>query len=297
MHGLVERVYCTEKARVNLLSAVFTSLYQSLGLGLLNFLAKLGPYSRREVSYGSAPTARIDWYVRDGQGGSGAPTVIFFYGGNWRLYKKRDYSFVADTLVSMGLNVAIPEFPKYPNARFEEILSDAVSATRYVLDHLAAPGPVFLMGHSSGAQIAASIALNESLLGDTKDISAMVGLSGPYDFYPFTEDDHWDLFGPEALYPLSQPVNFVRANAPELYLLHGAEDTRVRRGHSKSLMEKQRAAGGKASREVYEGMGHGDAVISFSRIHRRNSPLIRDIQTFINTQLEHRLEHHSQKED
>ena len=111
-------------------------------------------------------------------------------------------------------------------------------------------------------------------------------LSGPYDFFPFTEDDHWDLFGPAELYPCSQPVNFVQADAPPLYLLHGREDTRVRRGHSKSLMEKQVAAGGVASREVYDGMGHIDAVVSFSRIHRRNSPLIRDIHSYINNLLE-----------
>ena len=43
---------------------------------------------------------------------------------------------------------------------------------------------------------------------------------------------------------MSLLVNFVRGDAPELYLLHGADDTRVRRGHSKSLMEKQVEAGG-----------------------------------------------------
>ena len=113
----------------------------------------------------------------------------------------------------------------------------------------------------------------------------MVGMSGPYDFYPFTEDDHWDLFGPEDHYPMSQPVNFVRRDAPELYLLHGEDDTRVRRGHSKSLMEKQIEAGGIARREVYQGMGHADAVVSFSRIHRRKSQLVRDIQTFISSKI------------
>ena len=78
-------------------------------------------------------------------------------------------------------------------------------------------------------------------------------------------------------------VNFVNNLSPELYLLHGASDQRVRRGNSKSLMEKQLAAGGKASREVYSNMGHADTILSFSRLHRRKNRLVRDIQYFINT--------------
>ena len=251
--------------------------YQSAGLAVLNALARLGHYQYQEIHFGSATTQRIDWYQVDEK----APTVIFYYGGNWRSYRKEDYRFVADTLCSMGVNVAIPDFFKYPEHRFSAILDSVVSATNHLMDQVCPEGPVIMMGHSSGAQMAALVTLNAALLDTPERITAMVGLSGPYDFYPFTDEDHWDLFGPEDHYRLSQPVNFVRADAPELYLLHGKHDTRVRRGHSKSLMEKQVAAGGRARREVYEGMGHADAVVSFSRIHRRNSPLVRDKQSFI----------------
>lgn len=252
-------------------------LYQSAGLNLINLLARFGRYDHQEIRFGPGNEQRLDWYTVD----SDAPTVIFYYGGNWRSYSKEQYRFVADTLCGMGLNVAIPEFKKYPQHRFGDILKSAVEATDHFLEQHYGGSPLFMMGHSSGAQLAALLTLNTSLLRQSDKITAMIGLSGPYDFFPFTEDDHWDLFGPEENYPMSQPVNYVRKDAPELYLLHGAEDQRVRRGHSKSLMEKQQAVGGKASREVYEGMGHVDAVVSFSRIHRRNSKLIGDIKSFI----------------
>lgn len=258
-------------------AVAFQHLYQSLGLNLINTLARLGDYHHQEITFGPEVSQRLDWYQVDPD----APTVIFYYGGNWRSYTKETYRFVADTLCGMGVNVAIPEFRKYPDYRFPDILERVVESTEHFLEHHCPDSPVFMMGHSSGAQLAALLTLNPSLLKDPDRIRAMIGMSGPYDFYPFTEDDHWDLFGPEEHYPLSQPVNYVRADAPELYLLHGADDNRVRRGHSKSLMEKQQAAGGKASREVYEGMGHIDAVVSFSRIHRRNSKLIGDIKSFI----------------
>jgi acetyl esterase/lipase len=257
-------------------------LWQKFGLRALNWLADSGGYQVSSHAWGSGDREVLDWYQLDLQTPDApALTVIFLYGGNWRSGRRQDYRFVADTLCQMGVNVVVPDFPLYPDHKFETILSGAVTAVDYFMDELDPDTQVILMGHSSGAQKAALLTLDRSLLKHPDRINAMIGIAGPYDFYPFTEEDHWDLFSPENDYPRSQPVNFVRADAPELYLLHGADDRRVRRGHSKSLMEKQQAAGGTASREVYESMGHVDAVVSFSRIHRRNSRMIRDIQRFI----------------
>ena len=47
----------------------------------------------------------------------------------------------------------------------------------------------------------------------------------------------------------------------------------------KAFRAKQVDAGTRPCLEGHEGMGHTDAVVSFSRIHRRKSPLVRDIQT------------------
>lgn len=256
---------------------MLSHFYQSLGLGVINSLALLGHYRHSEIRFGDADELHLDWYETS----SSAPTVVFFHGGNWRSYEKENFRFVADTLCGFGLNVAIPDFHKYPQHRFETILAGAVTATNYVIEKQAADAPVLLMGHSSGAQLAALLTLDGSLLAAPEKIDSMIGLSGPYDFFPFTEDDHWDLFAPPEQFPRSQPVNFVRPDAPPLYLLHGRDDTRVKRGHSKSLMEKQQAVGGQAKREVYDGMGHVDTIVSFSRIHRRKSRLIHDIQKFI----------------
>jgi acetyl esterase/lipase len=141
-----------------------------------------------------------------------------------------------------------------------------------------------MMGHSAGAQIGALICLNTALLdGDVgKRINGFIGLAGPYDFFPFTEDLHWDLFSPEERYPESQAINYVRHDGPPLYLLHGESDDRVRRGHSKSLMEKVQATGGRAAREVYPDMGHVGIILEFSPVRRRSSLVIKDTVQFLN---------------
>ncbi len=264
---------------------------QLAGLRLINAVAKSGGYRvDRGLTYGTKTRNELDHYVL--HAGSVAdkskrPLVLFIYGGNWQGGHRNDYRFVADTLCTLGCDVVVPDYRLYPEVRFSDILDDVRLAITWVLNNeeIDSCRPIYVMGHSAGAQLGSLLCLNPALLshlpGAEKRIAAFIGLSGPYDFYPFTEDSHWDLFAPREDYPLSQAVNFVRREAPPLYLLHGKEDNRVRRGHSKSLMEKQLAAGGQASREVYEGIGHVDMVVSFSVFHRRKSQAIKDIKSFI----------------
>lgn len=265
---------------------MLSDLRQRLGLMALNAVARSARYEREEIPFGSHSRQSLDWYRLQGDAIT-RPTVIFFYGGNWQSGRRQDYRFVADTLLWLGCDVVIPDYRLYPQVRFDAMLADAQAALGEVLARLPTDSPVILMGHSAGAQLAALLALDISLGGRDR-LRGFIGLAGPYDFYPFTEDEHWDLFGPEAAYPASQPVNFVSADAPPLYLLHGESDTRVRRGHSKSLMEKQVAVGGIATREVYAGMGHVDIVVEFSRLHRGRSKVVRDVHRFIQGALEAR---------
>ncbi|MCB1644206.1 MAG: alpha/beta hydrolase [Pseudomonadales bacterium] len=266
------------------INALLSELGQSLGLRCINLLARLGAYEVScDIAYAEQNRQRLDYYRLPGD--AERPLVLFFYGGNWQSGRRQDYRFVADTLIQLGCDVVVPDYRLYPEVRFEQIIADASAATHWVLNNTPAHQPVFVMGHSAGAQIGALMCLNESLLdlpaAVRGRIKGFIGLAGPYDFFPFTEDPHWDLFGPEEHYPLSQAVNFVRADAPPMYLLHGSDDRRVRRGHSKSLMEKLQAVGGPAAREVYEGLGHVEIIVSFSRLHRQNNPVIRHIADFI----------------
>jgi acetyl esterase/lipase len=245
---------------------------ERFGLFLLNLAARLGSYKKRTEAYGSHPRQVLDWYVGEGDG---RPVVLFFYGGNWQSGHRSDYRFVADGLLAMGCDVVVPDYRLYPEVRFANIISDATAAFAHITCKIDAP--IIVMGHSAGAQLGALLALKSS----KERVSAFIGLAGPYDFFPYTEASHWDIFAPVTEYSKSQPVNFVNEKAPPFYLLHGEDDQRVRRGHSKSLMEKQRAAGGVANREVYHRMGHVDIILAFSRCHRYRSQVVADIRGFI----------------
>lgn len=263
----------------------FSDLYQKVGLATINAVARSVPSHVTELRFGELPRQTLDWYQLGGE--ASRPTVVFFYGGGWRSGRKQDYRFVADTLMNMGFNVIVPDYRLFPHVQFSDILADAKAVMALVMETVTidVAAPMFLMGHSAGAQIASLLTLNRELTPAPDSISGFVGLAGPYDFFPFTEDDHWHLFGPEPAYPESQAVNYVRADAPPLYLLHGEEDRRVKRGHSKSLMEKQQATGGTATREVYPAMGHVDIIVEFSRFHRGRSQVVSDVSRFLAAQV------------
>ena len=54
------------------------NLVQTLGLGLMNAVARSGGYRKSSYSFGDGERMALDWYVVDPD----APTVIFYYGGN-----------------------------------------------------------------------------------------------------------------------------------------------------------------------------------------------------------------------
>src|SRR3546814_14453214 len=74
-------------------------------------------------------------------------------------------------------------------------------------------------------------------------IAGVIGLAGPYDFYPFTSDGSRNSFGHVADAGTTQPVNFANNGAPSMLLPHGATDTPVRARNSRAPAEPVDRAG------------------------------------------------------
>jgi hypothetical protein len=56
---------------------------------------------------------------------------------------------------------------------------------------------------------------------DPHIIRGAVGLSGPYNFYPFTSKRAIDAFSNAADPAMTQPIHFARADAPPMLLVAG----------------------------------------------------------------------------
>ncbi len=280
--------FCRRLAGMVSMSLVLSGCVQ-LGFVAANVPAYFGDYSRMtDIPYGADPQQRLDVYKPD-HALPGAPVVVFWHGGRWSFGDKSDYRFVAAALCELGYVAVLPNYRHYPQVKMPGFMQDAAQAAAWVSDHAADygvdPTRLYFMGHSAGAQMAALLALDQRFLASVgksdMPVAGVIGLSGPYDFLPFTEEDTRDMFGPPELYPLSQPINFVRAGAPPMLLLHGEADETVWPKNSRNLAAALTGKGVVVTLRIFPKLKHADTVAAMSAPARGRAPVVSEIRQFV----------------
>ncbi len=271
------------------LSGYAEDLATRLAFLAANLPALFGAYSRRtDIPYGTDPQHRLDLYLPRGRARGPRPVVVFWHGGRWTFGDKRDYRFVGAALAGLGMIVAIPNYRHYPKVRLAGFRHDAALAAAWAAESAAVaaePTPLYLMGHSAGAHLAALTALEPGCFTAqglaVPRIAGVIGLSGPYDFLPLEEDDLKDMFGPPERYAQSQPINFVSHAAPPMLLFHGERDELVWPRNSRNLAAALRAHGVAVTLRLYPQLRHADTVAALSALARGRAPVLADIAHFI----------------
>src|SRR5450432_610757 len=234
-----------------------------------NLPAAFGAYRRHaDIAYGAHPQQRLDVYVPDQGTAQARPLIVFWHGGRWSFGDKADYRFVGAAMAELGYVAVLANYRHYPEVKMTGFMDDAARAAQWAATHAGDFGAdanrLHLMGHSAGAHLAALAALDSRYFaaagGPAPPIAGVIGLSGPYDFLPLREADVQDMFGPPAHYPDSQPVNFVRADAPPMLLLHGLKDDTVWPKNSRNLATALHARGARATLKLYPKLLHADTV-------------------------------------
>jgi acetyl esterase/lipase len=254
-----------------------------------NAPAIFGAYKRHTgLAYGDDPRQQLDVYVPDAVTSTPKPLIVFWHGGRWEFGDKADYRFVGAALAESGYVTVIANYRHYPQVKMPGFMDDAARAAHWATAHAgdygADPGQLFLMGHSAGAHMAALLSLDLRYLratGNAPAIAGVIGLSGPYDFLPLLESDVQDMFGPPELYPESQPINYVRADAPPMLLVHGLKDETVWPKNSRNLASALAARGASVTLKLYPKLVHADTVGALSAPIRGRAPTLTDIQDFV----------------
>lgn len=221
-----------------------------------------------------------------------APVVVFFYGGDWTHGKREWYRFVGTALAAKGVIAVIPDYRKYPRVGLDGFMQDAAHAVAWAHQHAASlggdPQDLFVMGHSSGAQIAGLLATDPSWLAadgmSLHDLAGFIGLAGVYDFVPLPKKETGmrHLFGKQAsAQRRADPMSFVRGDDPPMLLLQGTADREVRATGSVALARKAHAAHDDAEAKLYPGIGHMDLILALSRPMRHHAPTLGDVLAFI----------------
>jgi acetyl esterase/lipase len=221
--------------------------------------------------------------------GAKLPTLIFIHGGSWRDGDRRDYGFVGRAFAARGFITHVIDYSKLPQHRFPAFLKDVSKFIAEKHHNLPPngcqdPAKIYLMGHSAGAHIAAMVALDPQWLAahnsDPSIIAGVIGLAGPYDFYPFTSDASKDALGHWPDWQETQPIHYARGDAPPMLLLHGDSDETVKPRNSKALAGAITDKGGVADVKIYKGVNHADIIMAIARPFRKKAPVIDDVIAF-----------------
>lgn len=235
------------------------------------------------LSYGEGPRRTIDVHAPR-EAAPGAPLVMFFYGGSWSWGRRQDYRWLGAALAAQGFVTAIPDYRLVPEVRFPDFVVDCANAVAWARKNAerfgADPARTVLIGHSAGAYNALMLALDRKYLGEAQ-VQGAVGLAGPYDFYPFDVEATISAFGRFPDPQATQPVTFVRADAPPTLLISGDADDVVRPRNSVTLRDRLIAAGARSDMRLYPGLGHAGILLALSRPLRGRAPALDDVAAFV----------------
>lgn len=217
------------------------------------------------------------------------PVLIWWYGGGWAHGDRDAYAFAGRAFAQRGYVVVVPDYRKVPGVRFPAFLQDGAEAVRWTRDHATEfggdPGRIAFAGHSAGAYIAVMLALDTQWLSaagvDPDIVKAAVGLSGPYDFYPFDKKRSIDAMSYWPRPQETQPIRYARAGAPPLLLVTSSADTQVRPRNAINLAARLTELGAPVELRNYPGLSHEDVVMALSKPFRGKAPVLDDSVRFL----------------
>lgn len=216
------------------------------------------------------------------------PVILFVQGGGWDSGDPDNYTFVARALAPEGFIVVLAGYRLYPEVVFPGMIEDTARAVAWTHCNIARlggdPDRITLAGHSAGAYNILMVALDRQWLGregqSADELAGVAALSAPTDFYPFTNQSARNSLG-SAPDPLqTQPVTFVRGDAPPLLLIHGELDTLVRPRNSRELARRIDEAGGKAELQIFPTMNHSAPLLALAAPWRRDRRILDLIGNF-----------------
>ena len=241
----------------------------------------------RNISFGTHPRHKLDIYRP--RSGKGSAVILFLYGGGWHSGERSTYGFAGAALASRGFTVVVSDYRLYPEVDFPSFVDDAAKAYAYTARNVSSGRPVFVMGHSAGAHMAAMISLDEKYLkAEGKNLpkpAGLIGLAGPYSFDPTTWPTTKHMFTKvKTNADVARPVTFVSKNAPPALLMHGLDDTVVKLWNLDAMSEAYKKAGVPVRQKRLKGFGHVGIVLAMARPFRWRYSIVDEVVDFIRAQ-------------
>ncbi len=174
------------------------------------------------------------------------PAVLFFHGGGWRSGDKEFGKLYLGWILQRGYALVSVGYRLSSEVAFPAPVEDCRAAVRATRQHASEwgidPDRLVALGESSGAHLAAYVAVTSDQTpdphfpGNSDHLSAVVGISGPYELSHVAENPALDdaaarFLGLQGKDPMASPrwkeasANLQVTNrAPPMLLIHGDKD-------------------------------------------------------------------------
>lgn len=281
------------KSFFSILSAFVLSACSQASLAVVNAPTYFDSIKRISAPYGEGAIHNLDIYIPDGEARAVYPVVFFIHGGRWTDGNKEQYKFVGSRLAKEGFITVIPDYRKYPNVKFPEMIEDPAAALAWTVENIGRyggdPKTIHVSGHSSGAHMGALLSVDVRYLAvhDLKPsvIKSFVGLAGPYDFTP-REKDLIDMFGPPEKFDQMRVGSFINDATPPMFFLWGGQDKVVGMINIDNVLKasKKRGVDADIKVKVYDDLDHTGVISPFSWVYDDRDNLVSDVVDYMRAQ-------------
>lgn len=274
-------------------------VYNRIGIALLYDEAKL-PSEQviQDIPYRTDAAAdekkhRLNLFLPDGEGW---PTVVFIHGGGWTAGDKDlsvggadVYGNIGRFFAARGIGAAVINYRLLYGVDWPAQIEDAAQAVAWVQEHIGEYGgdaeALFLMGHSAGAQLAARVALDETVLAaydhSPDEVCGVIAVSGAA--YAIGDEQTYKLGGDKDYFrkrfgeeegweQAASVVPFARAEAPPFLIIYAGGETQSLQRQSQVLDAALQEAGAQSEVVVVPGESHERIVLALSRTDKTAGP-------------------------
>jgi len=246
-----------------------------VGSYALNRLTPRKGYSVQEnVAYGLRARHRLDLF-RTQTPREHRPLIVFVHGGAWMHGDKKDYRFIGEAFAKEGFDVAVINYHLAPEHIFPASIDDLSLALNYLnvhqLKYQISTEKVVLMGHSAGAFNVMSALYHPKPyeIQCRNQITAIIGLAGPYHFDYKGDPICADAFDQNRPYQEVMPYYFVESNTVKHYLLVAENDDVVGLSNAVDLDRRLKEKGNYSQLWTVPRIGHISMIGSVSSLFSR----------------------------
>ncbi|XP_044262419.1 kynurenine formamidase-like [Tribolium madens] len=149
--------------------------------------------SQLNIPYGSTQRQKIDIFGTDLDDGS--PIFVFIHGGYWQMkdINKSSYHFLASNFYRNGIKSIFIGYDLCPDVPLSQIVAQIKLAAKKCLEYAKEKNSkgLYLMGHSAGAHLAASLFSNFNFVPpqDRKLFKGAILVSGVFDLSPLVSTE------------------------------------------------------------------------------------------------------------